>query len=131
MHNSGYKGRGQSAAPHRGRLQPKSRSRDIAAGLDPGREDFLGVEGPTDGLGPAFNGRSCAECHSVPAIGGIGNQAATRTSVLTQGVFAEPTGGSLIPKFSNPDHRCQPLIPANASVVATRIPAAICGGHSR
>src|SRR3970040_66611 len=29
-----------------------------------GLEDFLEVEEPEDGLGPVFNGRSCAECHN-------------------------------------------------------------------
>jgi len=42
-----------------------------------GLEDFTEVETVEDGLGPAFNGSSCAVCHSVPAIGGgRGNQAA-------------------------------------------------------
>src|SRR5262245_57057153 len=36
-----------------------------------GREDFTEVETADDGLGPAFNGTSCAVCHSVPAIGGV------------------------------------------------------------
>ena len=35
-----------------------------------GLEDFTEVENPGEGLGPVFNGRSCAECHSVPRIGG-------------------------------------------------------------
>jgi len=36
-----------------------------------GLEDFTEVETAHDGLGPAFNGNSCAVCHSVPVIGGI------------------------------------------------------------
>jgi len=36
-----------------------------------GLEDFTEVETAEDGLGPAFNGNSCAVCHSVPAVGGI------------------------------------------------------------
>lgn len=95
--------------------------------FEEGRKDFLEVESPADGLGPAFNGRSCAECHSTPAVGGIGNQSVTRAGRLAQGVFEEPRGGSLIHKFSNPDHRCQPVVPGNATVVATRIPLAIFG----
>ena len=35
-----------------------------------GREDFLEVETAEEGLGPAFNGTSCAVCHNVPAVGG-------------------------------------------------------------
>ena len=53
---------------------------DPVAGLTPfefelfrlGLDDFLEVEEPEDGLGPVFNGRSCAECHSIPAVGGSG-----------------------------------------------------------
>ena len=37
-----------------------------------GLDDFTEVETVEDGLGPAFNGSSCAVCHSVPAIGGSG-----------------------------------------------------------
>ena len=36
-----------------------------------GLDDFLEVETAEEGLGPAFNGTSCAVCHNVPAIGGI------------------------------------------------------------
>ena len=38
-----------------------------------GLGDFTEVETVEDGLGPAFNGSSCAVCHSVPAIGGAGS----------------------------------------------------------
>ncbi|MBI2686186.1 MAG: hypothetical protein HYX27_07710 [Acidobacteria bacterium] len=98
-----------------------------AALFEAGKEDFLEVETPEDGLGPAFNGRSCAECHSVPAVGGIGNQSVTRAGSVVNGQYVEPAGGSLIHKFSKPDHRCQPVVPRNATVVATRIPIAIFG----
>ena len=36
-----------------------------------GLDDFLEVETTDEGLGPAFNGTSCAACHNVPAIGGV------------------------------------------------------------
>ena len=39
-----------------------------------GRTQFEAVETPASGLGPVFNGRSCAECHTSPAIGGGGVQ---------------------------------------------------------
>ncbi len=37
-----------------------------------GLDDFTEVETAEEGLGPAFNGTSCAVCHNVPAIGGAG-----------------------------------------------------------
>lgn len=95
--------------------------------FDAGKEDFLEVESPEDGLGPAFNGRSCAECHAAPAIGGVGNQSVTRAGRLDQGRFEAPEGGSLIHKFSNPDHRCQAQITPRANVIATRIAIPIFG----
>src|SRR4051812_18230400 len=35
-----------------------------------GRADFLEVESADDGLGPMFNGTSCAQCHNLPTVGG-------------------------------------------------------------
>ena len=43
-----------------------------------GLDDFLEVETTEEGLGPAFNGTSCAACHNVPAIGGAGTIAEVR-----------------------------------------------------
>ncbi|MGH7895547.1 MAG: DUF7453 family protein [Candidatus Binatia bacterium] len=41
-----------------------------AAAFDDGLEEFADIETPDRGLGPVFNGRSCAECHNQPTIGG-------------------------------------------------------------
>src|SRR5205814_7514442 len=35
-----------------------------------GKSEFNSAEEVDEGLGPVFNGRSCVECHSAPAIGG-------------------------------------------------------------
>jgi CxxC motif-containing protein (DUF1111 family) len=35
-----------------------------------GCDEFMEVETIDDGLGPVFNGKSCAECHAVPSVGG-------------------------------------------------------------
>ena len=43
-----------------------------------GLEDFTEVETAEEGLGPAFNGTSCAVCHSVPAIGGMSSMTEVR-----------------------------------------------------
>ena len=45
-----------------------------------GLDDFLEVETAEEGLGPAFNGTSCAVCHSVPAVGGTGSIAEVRAA---------------------------------------------------
>lgn len=93
-----------------------------------GREDFLEVEEPEDGLGPAFNGRSCAECHNVPAVGGGGRIAEIRAGVReADGEFREPEGGSLLHLFSIPDHGCQAEAGREINVLARRIPIPLFG----
>jgi CxxC motif-containing protein (DUF1111 family) len=95
-----------------------------------GLEDFLEVETVEDGLGPAFNGSSCAVCHSVPSIGGAGVVTEVRAARRNeQGEFIElvPTSGSLFQIFSIPTHTCQPIIPPEANVIARRVPIALFG----
>ena len=63
-----------------------------------GRAAFEAVEGVADGLGPVFNGTSCAGCHDVGATGGGNELVETRFGTVTDGVF-DPLaglGGSLI-----------------------------------
>jgi CxxC motif-containing protein (DUF1111 family) len=40
------------------------------ADFNAGLAEFSDVETIADGLGPVFNGKSCAECHAVPSTGG-------------------------------------------------------------
>src|SRR5439155_22903617 len=35
-----------------------------------GQDEFGTTETPEEGLGPVFNGTSCAECHAQPIVGG-------------------------------------------------------------
>ena len=95
-----------------------------------GLEDFTEVETAEDGLGPAFNGASCAVCHSVPAIGGAGVVAEVRAARRDErGEFVElaPSSGSLFQIFSIPTHTCQPVIPPEANVIARRVPIPLFG----
>jgi CxxC motif-containing protein (DUF1111 family) len=79
---------------------------DPVGGLSPaelqrftdGRAAFEEVEEAADGLGPVFNGTSCAGCHNVGAIGGGSETLETRFGTMTNGAF-DPLlehGGSLI-----------------------------------
>src|SRR5947209_7880580 len=63
-----------------------------------GKSDFTEVETVNDGLGPVFNGRSCAECHNDGAVGGGSPRTVTRFGTITNGAFDPLTqfGGSLI-----------------------------------
>jgi len=93
-----------------------------------GLEDFTEVETPQDGLGPAFNGTSCAVCHSVPSIGGISSITEVRAGRRNaEGAFEVLNGGTLFHLFSVPPHTCQVQIPAEANVIARRMPIPLFG----
>jgi CxxC motif-containing protein (DUF1111 family) len=88
-----------------------------------GLDDFTEVETSEEGLGPAFNGTSCAVCHNAPAIGGTSPilevRAATRDET---GAFKalDASGETLMHLFSTPTHGCQPKIPDAATIIARR-----------
>ena len=93
-----------------------------------GLDDFLEVEDAEEGLGPIFNGRSCAECHATPRIGGVSTISAFRAGTLNpDGSFEEPEGGTLIHLFSIPPHQTQAVIPPGVNVVARRRPLPLFG----
>jgi CxxC motif-containing protein (DUF1111 family) len=104
------------------------------AGLSPdelqrfndGRTAFEGVDDVGDGLGPIFNGTSCAGCHSVGATGGGSEVLETRFGTVTRGEF-DPLverGGSLIQTDGiGAQGACVfvgETVPAEATVVARR-----------
>jgi len=64
-------------------------SPDEQARFEAGASIFSKVHGPEDGLGPLFNGRSCAECHSLPSAGGADK---TRDHLITR--VGREAGGS-------------------------------------
>ena len=95
-----------------------------------GLDDFLEVETAEEGLGPAYNGTSCAECHSIPAVGGIAPVTTVRAGKrLADGRFEDfdPARGSLFQLFSIPTHGCQSVIPPEANVIARRVPIPVFG----
>jgi CxxC motif-containing protein (DUF1111 family) len=95
-----------------------------------GLDDFLEVETPEDGLGPAFNAASCAVCHSVPAIGGtslISEVRAGRRGPRGEFISVYEDGESLFHLFSVPSHSCQPVIPPEATIIARRVPLPVFG----
>ena len=99
-----------------------------------GLDDFMEVETAEEGLGPAFNGTSCAACHNVPVIGGGGVIAEVRAAYrdddggfrLIPG-FNGAQGESLFHLFSTPSHKCQPIMPSDVDVIARRIPIPVFG----
>ncbi|HYQ04462.1 MAG TPA: di-heme oxidoredictase family protein [Polyangiaceae bacterium] len=67
-----------------------------------GKEAFEEQEGLDDGLGPLFNEKSCAICHSVGATGGSGVQFEVRAGRSDNGTFDSLVlqGGQLFDLFS-------------------------------
>jgi CxxC motif-containing protein (DUF1111 family) len=93
-----------------------------------GLEDFNEVETAEEGLGPAFNGRSCGECHSVPATGGIAAMSEIRAAYIDEdGKFQAFYGETLYNLFSTGKHTCQVQIPEEANVIARRVPIPVFG----
>jgi CxxC motif-containing protein (DUF1111 family) len=95
-----------------------------------GLQDFLEVETPEEGLGPAFNARSCAECHNVPAVGGmspVGEIRAAKRNARGEYETYDGTGETLYQLFSVPGHACQAVIPDDMTIIARRIPIPVFG----
>ena len=95
-----------------------------------GLDDFTEVETAEEGLGPAFNGASCAVCHSVPAIGGGGVILEVRAGYRNDAGDARGLNAAddtLIHMLSVPNHGCQPQIPDDVDVIAHRAPIPLFG----
>jgi CxxC motif-containing protein (DUF1111 family) len=118
--------------------QTVTRPGDPLPGLTPsefslfrlGLDDFLEVETAEEGLGPAFNGTSCAGCHNVPAIGGGSVVAEMRGGRMgANGIEGFDGGdGTLVHLFSIPTHGCQPMLPpGETALVARRVPIPVFG----
>jgi CxxC motif-containing protein (DUF1111 family) len=86
-----------------------------------GRAEFTRVETVEGGLGPIFNGRSCVQCHGVPAVGGGSPVTVTRFGRTVNGVFdpLESRGGSLLQRFAV-DPAVLEVLPAEANVIVQR-----------
>ena len=93
-----------------------------------GLQEFSNVEGPEDGLGPIFNGTSCAQCHSVPGTGGSSTTTVTRFGRVVNGQFDPLTekGGSLLQRFAI-DPAVQEVIPPEANIIANRLSTPLFG----
>jgi CxxC motif-containing protein (DUF1111 family) len=88
-----------------------------------GMDDFTEVETSEEGLGPAFNGTSCAVCHNVPAVGGSSTILEARAATVNEaGEFRalDDSGETLMHLFSIPTHGCQVIIPETATIIARR-----------
>jgi len=108
-----------------------------------GKDAFEEVEALDEGLGPVFNEKSCANCHSIGATGGSGAQLERRAGRSENGTFDSlvAQGGQLFDLFSVkslPASERQAIpnctlakngekIPTNANVQAQRRTTALFG----
>jgi CxxC motif-containing protein (DUF1111 family) len=93
-----------------------------------GRDEFEAVETPEGGLGPIFNGSSCAACHSAGSTGGASNETVTRFGRLGDGKFDALAylGGSLL-QAKAIDPAALEHVPAEANVIAKRLATPLFG----
>jgi CxxC motif-containing protein (DUF1111 family) len=109
------------------------------------REEFDGVEGIADGLGPLYNGQSCRECHQNPDSGGPSQVAELRAGHRdAKGRFVNPsvpigdgttviTGRNLIndraicPNGAFPAQEIQERVPEGESVRTLRMSLSLFG----
>lgn len=106
------------------------------AAFNDGVEDFNEAEEPDEGLGPVFNERSCAACHTTPTVGGGSNRTVTRFGTRAGGTFdaLANLGGSLMQDHAltladaGVTHAYAPeVVPAVATIVAHRRTTALFG----
>src|SRR5947209_13173540 len=106
---------------------------DLSVRFFDGKGEFTEEEDVSDGLGPVFNGTSCAACHSNPAVGGDSDIVETRFGTITNNVFDPLThlGGSLIQSQGiGPVGSCDFVgesVPQEATIVAHRKSTSLFG----
>jgi CxxC motif-containing protein (DUF1111 family) len=109
----------------------------LRAAFFAGCDDFMEVETPEDGLGPVFNGNSCAECHAVPSVGGsepnLGVARETRIGRTINGKF-DPLvneGGPLLQQRVVSLPGCKlttgEVVPPDATIVSLRLSTPLFG----
>ncbi|MBM4244372.1 MAG: hypothetical protein FJ148_11230 [Deltaproteobacteria bacterium] len=100
---------------------------DQLARFESGRRAFVQVRRAETGLGPVFNGESCATCHLAPTVGGASDQAVTRIGRPgASGIGFDPLvelGGSLLQANGIETDGCTvagEVVPAAATLVSRR-----------
>jgi CxxC motif-containing protein (DUF1111 family) len=125
----GWRAATEAQAPRLGEPLTGISASDVEA-FRLGLEDFLEVESAEEGLGPAFNGTSCAVCHNVPVVGGAGTIAEIRAAgrdANGRPIALTADGETLFQLFSTPLHGCQVQLPDAAVIIARRVPLPLFG----
>src|SRR6266540_2242156 len=97
------------------------------AQFEEGKRVFQRVFEPKDGLGPLFNGNSCAECHETPVVGGVGDEVEVHATRFLASNSCDPLfqeGGPVIQQDATPLLRALGIekeqIPPSATAQARR-----------
>lgn len=86
-----------------------------------GRSEFLETESAAAGIGPLFNGTSCAGCHASQGVGGPGVVTVARAACKgPDGSLSDPPGGSLIFLFSTRPEVASANVPPHCQTIARR-----------
>ena len=81
-------------------LTPEQRAQ-----FEAGKQIFQRVFEPKDGLGPLFNGNSCAACHETPVVGGVGDEVEVHATRFVSPDFCDQLfdqGGPVIQQHATP-----------------------------
>src|SRR5881396_3241690 len=81
-------------------LTPEQRAQ-----FEDGKRIFQRVFEPKDGLGPLFNGNSCAACHETPVVGGLGDEVEVHATRFVSPDFCDQLfdqGGPVIQQHATP-----------------------------
>src|SRR5437867_5330822 len=103
-------------------LTPEQRAQ-----FEEGKQIFQRAFEPKDGLGPLFNGNSCAECHETPVVGGVGDEVEVHATRFVAPNSCDPLfqeGGPVIQQDATPLLRALGIekeqIPPSATAQARR-----------
>src|SRR6266436_3413350 len=103
-------------------LTPEQRAQ-----FEEGKQIFQRIFEPKDGLGPLFNGNSCAACHETPVVGGLGDEVEVHATRFVAPEFCDPLfqeGGPVIQQHATPLLQAKGIqkeqIPPSATAQARR-----------
>src|SRR6266516_6362758 len=99
-----------------------------------GKRIFQRVFEPETGLGPLFNGNSCAECHEKPVVGGVGDEVEVHATRFIPPNSCDPLfhqGGPVIQQNATPLLKAKGIekeqIPPSATAQARRSTPTVFG----
>ncbi|MCG5054204.1 MAG: hypothetical protein KA712_14665 [Myxococcales bacterium] len=99
-----------------------------SASFSQGRSEFMEAETAAQGLGPLFNGSSCAGCHNSQGVGGPGVLTVARAACRApDGGMVEPPGGSLVFLFTTRPDVANASLPAHCTTLARRRTTSVLG----